>query len=77
MLQEFKHLIGTNPRGYMLIGSMLQQALEKIPYDKDPTGSPQVRDYRQLLQVLDVLMTTARSWNDPSHSLDLAGLPLS
>lgn len=76
VLQEFHHLIETNPRVYMLIGSMLQQVPKRPPYDKDPTGSPQIRDHHRLLQALNVLMTTAPSWNDQSDRVGLVGLPI-
>lgn len=76
VLQEFQQLIESNSRVYMLIASMLQQVPNKEPYTRDPTGSPQIRDYHHFLSVLNHLLTSAPSWNDKSHRVGLVGLPI-
>lgn len=75
-LQEFKELIERNSRVYMLFQSMLQEVPAKKPYTNSPTGHPQIRDYRHLLQVLNHILTSAPSWNDYSHRVGLVGLPI-
>ena len=75
-LQEFKHLIETNSRIYMLLVGMFKEVPHKSPYKHDPTGHPQIRDYHHFLQVLNHLLTTAPSWNDKSHRVGLVGLPI-
>ncbi|KAF4216621.1 hypothetical protein CNMCM8980_006519 [Aspergillus fumigatiaffinis] len=76
VLQEFKELIESNSRVYLLISAMFAEIPRKRPYSTDPTGCPQIRDYHHLLQVLNYLLTTAPSWNDFSHRVGLVGLPI-
>ncbi|KAH2031568.1 hypothetical protein KXV65_002049 [Aspergillus fumigatus] len=76
VLQEFKELIETNSRVYLLISAMFAEIPRKRPYRTDPTGCAQIRDYHHLLQVLNYLLTTAPSWNDFSHRVGLVGLPI-
>ncbi|KAJ6151760.1 hypothetical protein N7470_006888 [Penicillium chermesinum] len=76
VLEEFKTLIETNPRVYMLIEGMFKEVPNKEPYRKDPTGHPEIRDYHHFLQVLNHILTTAPSWTDKSHRVGLVGLPI-
>ena len=76
VLQEFRRLIETNTKVYMLITSMLHQVPQEYPYNEDPTGAPQIRDYNHLLQLLNHLLTTAPAWNDKSYRLGMVGLPI-
>jgi phosphatidylserine decarboxylase len=34
---------------------MFEQVPKRAPYHNDPTGKPQVRDYRQLVQLLNTI----------------------
>jgi phosphatidylserine decarboxylase len=56
-LQEFKQLIEGNARIYMLANSMFEEIPVKKPYNKDPTGHKQFRDYHQMLQVLNHILS--------------------
>jgi phosphatidylserine decarboxylase len=76
VLQEFKQLIETNTRVYMLIEGMLREVPRKKPYQRDPTGHPEIRDYEHFLRVLNHLLTTAPSWTDKAHRVGLVGLPI-
>lgn len=76
VLKDFKTLIETNPRVYMLIEGMFKEVPNKEPYNKDPTGHPEIRDYHHFLQVLNHILTTAPSWSDKSHRVGLVGLPI-
>jgi phosphatidylserine decarboxylase len=58
-LQEFKQLIEGNARIYMLANSMFEEIPVKKPYNKDPTGYKQFRDYHQMLQVLNHILSTS------------------
>lgn len=76
VLQEFKQLIETNTRVYMLIEGMLREVPHKRRYQQDPTGHPEIRDYHHFLRVLNHLLTTAPSWTDKAHRVGLVGLPI-
>lgn len=73
VIQEFKELIETDPAIYMLFHQMFHQVPLKPPYDNDPTGKPQVRDYIKMLECFNEIMTTA-----PAYQKDtgLVGFPL-
>ncbi|KAL4792186.1 Phophatidylserine decarboxylase-domain-containing protein [Aspergillus venezuelensis] len=76
VLQEFRKLIESNTRVYMLISSMFAEVPKNRQYSEDPTGCPQIRDYHHMLQVLNYILTTAPSWNDFSLRVGLVGLPI-
>lgn len=76
VLEEFKQLIESNTRVYMLVASMFAEVPKNRHYCTDPTGCPQIRDYHHMLRVLNYLITTAPSWNDFSLRVGLVGLPI-
>lgn len=76
VLQEFRELIETSTRVYMLIEGMFKEVPHKAPYEQDPTGRPEIRDYHHFLRVLNHLLTTAPSWANKSHQVGLVGLPI-
>jgi phosphatidylserine decarboxylase len=59
VIADFQALIESDPEIYMLFNQMFEQVPRRPPYDKDPTGKRQVRDYRHMLQLLNTLMTHA------------------
>jgi phosphatidylserine decarboxylase len=59
VIAEFGNLIESDPQIFMLFSQMFEQVPKRPPYDKDPTGKPQVRDYRQMLRLLNTIMTHA------------------
>ncbi|KAH7305912.1 Phophatidylserine decarboxylase-domain-containing protein [Stachybotrys elegans] len=76
VLQEFKQFIETNPRIYMYFVSMFDEVPQKHPYDKDPTGTKQIRDYHHMLDVLNHIITTAPQWTDAAESVGMVGVPM-
>ncbi|KAJ5810634.1 uncharacterized protein N7503_002852 [Penicillium pulvis] len=76
VLKEFQDLIETNTRVYMLLEGMFKEVPKKKPYSQDPTGHPEIRDYKHFLQVLNHMLTTAPSWTDKAHRVGLVGLPI-
>lgn len=72
VIQEFKDLIENDPELYMLFTEMFNQVPNKPPYDRDPTGKPQVRDYKQMLLLLNRIMTRAPEFNESG----LVGFPI-
>jgi len=76
VLLEFKQLIETSTRVYMLMEGMFEEVPHKKPYRHDPTGQPEIRDYHHFLAVLNHLLTTAPSWTNKAHRVGLVGLPI-
>lgn len=76
VLQEFKEFIETTPRIYMYFVQMFEEIPRKHPYENDPTGTPQLRDYEHMLQVLNHIFSTAPEWTDAAESVGMVGVPL-
>jgi phosphatidylserine decarboxylase len=72
VIADFQHLIENDPEIFMLFNQMYEQVPKKSPYNKDPTGFPQVRNYRQMLQMLNTIMTHAPEFNESG----LVGCPI-
>ncbi len=64
IIQEFKALIEDDPEIYMFFHQMFQQVPRKPPYNKSPSGKPQVRDYKQMLDLFNLVMTRAPEFNE-------------
>ena len=76
VLKEFKEFIEGNPRIYMYFNSMFQEVPMKHPYNKDPTGHKQIRDYHHMLEVLNHTFTTAPHWTDNAANAGMVGVPM-
>lgn len=72
IIEDLKALIEGDAEIYMLFHQMFEQVPHKPPYDKDPTGAPQVRDYRVMLRLFNAIMTRAPEFNDTG----LVGFPI-
>jgi phosphatidylserine decarboxylase len=49
VIADFRDFIEGDPEIFMLFHQMFEEVPKKAPYNKDPTGKPQVRDYRHML----------------------------
>ena len=76
VLQEFKELIEGNPRLFMYFSSMFTEIPRKAPYDRDPTGTNTIRDYKQMLRLLDHVFGRAPEWTDSAAGVGMVGVPL-
>jgi phosphatidylserine decarboxylase len=72
VVKEFQRTIENNAEIYMGFHEMFSQVPKKPPYDRDPTGKPQVRDYMVMLRLFNRILTTAPEW-EPN---DLVGTPI-
>jgi phosphatidylserine decarboxylase len=72
VIADFQNLIESDPEVFMLFNQMFEQVPKRAPYHNDPTGKPQVRDYRQMLQLLDTIMTHAPEYDQTG----LVGCPI-
>jgi len=72
VIDEFKTLIERDAQINMLFHQMFEQVPHKPPYDKSPTGKPQVRDYHHMLELVNAIMTRAPEFNETG----LVGFPI-
>jgi phosphatidylserine decarboxylase len=59
VIADFRDLIESDPAIFMLFNQMFEQVPRRPPYDRDPTGKPQVRDYQHMMQLLNTILTHA------------------
>ncbi|MCL1501288.1 phosphatidylserine decarboxylase family protein [Xanthomonas nasturtii] len=72
VIEDFKALIERDAQIYMLFHQMFAQVPHKPPYNRDPTGKPQVRDYHVMLKLFNAIMTRAPEFNKTG----LVGFPI-
>jgi phosphatidylserine decarboxylase len=72
VIADLKQLIETDPEIFMLFNQMFEQVPKRPPYDRDPCGKPQVRDYQHMLQLLNTIMTHAPEFDQTG----LVGCPI-
>lgn len=72
LLEEFRGLIESDPSVFMHFNQMFTQVPKKTPYDRDPTGRPQVRDYPHMLRLINAVLKTAPEFNKTG----LVGFPI-
>lgn len=72
VIREFKELIENDPELFMLFTQMFEQVPQKPPYLTDPTGKPQVRDYKHMLILMNHILTQAPEFNKTG----LVGFPI-
>src|SRR6266849_8420263 len=72
IIQDCKALIEGDAEVYMLFHQMFEQVPRKPPYNKDPTGAPEVRNYHVMLQCFNAIITRAPEYNRTG----LVGFPI-
>lgn len=72
VVQEFKDVIETDPEIYMLMHQMFDQVPDTEAFRSDPTGTPQIRDYKHMLRLINHILTTAPEYNETG----LVGFPI-
>ena len=72
VIQEFKNLIESDPELIMLFTQMFEQVPKTPPFQNDPTGKPQVRNYQHMLQLMNRIMTKAPEFDQTG----LVGFPI-
>lgn len=72
VIEDFRVLIETDPEVFMLFHQMFEQLPQRAPFDRDPSGAPQVRGYRMMLQLLNAAITRAPEFNRSGQ----VGLPI-
>jgi phosphatidylserine decarboxylase len=72
VIEELKALIESDPELYMLVTQIFDQIPREAPYLEDPLGNPAVRDYREMLQLMNGVLTQAPEFNKTG----LVGFPI-
>lgn len=72
VVQEFKALIDNDPELFMQFTQMFEQIPLTPLYLNDPVGNPQVRNYRDMLRLINQIITQAPEFN----KTDLVGFPI-
>ncbi|MBL4615473.1 MAG: phosphatidylserine decarboxylase family protein [Magnetovibrio sp.] len=72
VIKNFQKFIENDATAYMLFTQMFDQVPRSAPYNKSPTGKPQVRNYMQMLFLFNYIMTQAPKYNDTG----LVGFPI-
>ncbi|ACS79166.1 phosphatidylserine decarboxylase family protein [Maridesulfovibrio salexigens] len=63
VVQEFKDLIENDPQLLMLFTQMFEMIPDKPEFKDDPSGNPQIRDYKQMLQKISDISVQAPEFN--------------
>ena len=58
-IQEFKDTVENDAELMMFFNLMF----EEVPFSQDPTGQPQVKDYKQMFRLLNAIMEQAPEYN--------------
>ena len=72
VLRDFKDAIETHHEVRRHATRMFEEVPVTPPYNRDPMGGPQVRDYNQMLELINTIIHEGPQWND-YHSEDNVG----
>jgi phosphatidylserine decarboxylase len=72
VIEEFRELIEGDAQIYMLFHQMFNEVPTKPPYNRDPMGQPQVRNYKLMLKLFNHIMTSAPEFSEKA----LVGFPI-
>lgn len=71
-IAEFKEMIESDPEIFMYFNLMFQQIPNEEKFKTDPSGNPVVKDYNEMLYLLNAIMTKAPEFNQTG----LVGFPI-
>ena len=63
VIASFEAFIEGDAEAYMLFHQMFEHASTKAPYANEAAGEAQVRDYKTMLRLFDILLTKAPEYN--------------
>ncbi|WP_333878896.1 phosphatidylserine decarboxylase family protein [Methylobacter sp.] len=72
VIEQFKQLIEQDPEIFMYFNQMFTQVPKRPPYNKSPTGKPQVKNYEQMLRLMNIIITRTPAFNETG----LVGFPI-
>ncbi|KAK0472996.1 phosphatidylserine decarboxylase-like protein [Armillaria novae-zelandiae] len=76
VIQEFKALIEQDPMISMGFHQMFEQVPTQPPYNNDPAGKPQVRDYKTMLALFNKILTEAPAFEESEYDVGLVSFPI-
>ncbi|MFZ4497170.1 MAG: phosphatidylserine decarboxylase family protein [Candidatus Nanopelagicales bacterium] len=71
-VEDLRVLIESDARVYMWFSAMFSQVPQTPGFSRTPIGTPQVRDYPQMLRLVNAILTTAPEYNETG----LVGFPI-
>ena len=69
-------VVECDPALLQLASSMFEQIPYQSPYNQDPSGRPQIRNYQHMLQVLNDTIQGAPGWDDSLLQCGYIGFPI-
>ena len=60
----FQDFIESDPRAYMWFHQMFDQVPRRYPYNQNPDGDPQVRNYMEMLVLMNDVLQTPPEYSD-------------
>jgi len=75
VLEELQDLVDDDSKLYMLATAMFDEIPDMPPYNEDPEGQQQVRDFEHCLQLMNSLLTVAPKWSQRAEDIGLIGCP--
>lgn len=72
VIEDFQVLIEGDPEIFMYFNQMFTQVPNRPPYNRSPTGKPQVKNYQQMLILMNYIITTTPKFNETG----LVGFPI-
>lgn len=72
VVAEFKDLIESDPEIFMYFHQMFEQIPDESQFKTDPTGNPTVKDYMEMLQLINAIVNRAPEFNKTG----LVGFPI-
>lgn len=75
-LRELEATVNASSRLRMLATSMYDEVPSKKPYDKDPAGHKQIRDFGHLLSVLNHIMGSGPTFTEHEAKVGIVGVPM-
>ncbi|KAK0486796.1 phosphatidylserine decarboxylase-like protein [Armillaria luteobubalina] len=76
VIKEFQDLIERDAEIYMDFHQMFDQVPTKPPYNNDPTGTCQIRDYMHMLALFNKIITEAPDFEEADYKVGLVGFPI-
>ncbi len=72
VIKDFEHLIESDPEIYMGFNLMFSQ----VPFKSNPLKEPRVKNYQQMLSMMNTILTQAPEYSKIADKVGLVGFPI-